>query len=66
MTTELASPLQDKLGQELKPGVWIFYGHNVGTSAGLRLGKVMGIKYIIPLTSVRESSTLALESEASK
>ena len=28
MTTELASPLHDKLGQELKPGVWIFYGHN--------------------------------------
>ena len=43
MTTELASPLQDKLGQELKPGVWIFYGHNVGRSAGLRLGKVMAV-----------------------
>ena len=43
MTTELASPLHDKLGQELKPGVWIFYGHNIGTSAGLRLGKVMAV-----------------------
>lgn len=36
--------ITDKLGQELKPGVWIFYGHNAGRCAGLRLGKVMEVK----------------------
>ncbi len=36
--------MQDKLGQELKAGVWIFYGHNIGRCAGLRLGKVLDVK----------------------
>jgi hypothetical protein len=33
--------LTDKLGQEIKAGVWIIYGHNLGRCAGLRIGKVL-------------------------
>jgi hypothetical protein len=33
----------DKLGQEIKPGVWIAYGHKLGQCAGLRLGKVLKV-----------------------
>lgn len=31
----------DKLGQELKPGRWIVYGHNLGRCAGLRIGCII-------------------------
>ena|SRR5579863_9567177 len=33
--------LDDKLGQELKPGRWIVYGHNLGRCAGLRIGMII-------------------------
>jgi hypothetical protein len=33
--------LADKLGQELKPGRWIVYGHNLGRCAGLRIGLLL-------------------------
>ena len=33
----------DKLGQEIKPGAWIIYGHALGRCAGLRVGKVLKI-----------------------
>lgn len=41
MSTE---PLLDKFGQEIKPGQWIVYGHNLGRCAGLRLGVVLAVK----------------------
>lgn len=34
----------DKLGNEIKPGVWIIYGHALGRCAGLRLGKVLAVQ----------------------
>jgi len=33
--------LTDRLGQEIKSGVWIIYGHALHRSAGLRMGKVI-------------------------
>ncbi len=33
----------DKLGQEIAVGDYIVYGHALGRSAGLRLGKVLNI-----------------------
>jgi hypothetical protein len=35
----------DKLGQEIKVGDYIAYGHALGRCAGLRIGKVLNIKY---------------------
>jgi len=34
---------KDKLGQEIKVGSYIVYGHALGRCAGLRLGKVLAI-----------------------
>jgi hypothetical protein len=36
--------LTDKLGQELKPGNWIVYGHNLSRSAGLRVGMIIAVE----------------------
>lgn len=33
----------DKLGRELKPGDFIVYGHALGRSAGLKLGRLLTI-----------------------
>lgn len=33
----------DKIGQEIKPGSYIVYGHALGRCAGLRIGKVIKI-----------------------
>jgi hypothetical protein len=33
----------DKIGQEIAVGAYIVYGHALGRSAGLRLGKVLAI-----------------------
>jgi hypothetical protein len=38
----------DKLGQEIKPGCTIVYGHALGRSAGLRIGKVLEVKRYAP------------------
>lgn len=35
----------DKLGQEIKVGHYIAYGHAMGRSAGLRIGRVHAIKH---------------------
>lgn len=34
---------KDKLGQEIKVGSYIVYGHLLGRCAGLRLGKILSI-----------------------
>ncbi len=33
----------DKIGQEIKPGVIIAYGHALGRCAGIRIGKVLKV-----------------------
>lgn len=33
--------MKDKLGQEITPGCYIVYGHVMGRSGGLRIGKVL-------------------------
>jgi len=38
----------DRIGQEIKPGCIIAYGHALGRSAGLRIGKVLALKRIAP------------------
>ena len=35
----------DKLGQEIKVGDYIAYGHALGRCAGLRIGKVLKVSY---------------------
>jgi hypothetical protein len=37
-------PVLDKVGQEIKPGCVIAYGHNLGRCAAIRIGRVIGIK----------------------
>ena len=34
-------PIFDKIGQEIKPGCYIAYGHALGRCAGLRIGMVL-------------------------
>lgn len=54
--------LLDKLGQEIRPGRWIVYGHALGRCAGLRIGVVLAVKrgeipisvYNIPMPWNRE------------
>lgn len=36
--------LRDKIGQEIKVGSWIAYGHALDRSAALRIGRVIGLK----------------------
>lgn len=36
----------DKIGQEIKPGCIIAYGHALGRCAGLRIGKVLKVQHI--------------------
>lgn len=36
--------ITDKIGQEIKPGAYIAYGHALGRCAGLRIGKVLALK----------------------
>ena len=42
--SEVVGPILDKIGQEIKPGCYVAYGHLMGNSAGLRIGKVMAVK----------------------
>lgn len=47
MTKESAmstDTLLDKLGQEIRPGRWIVYGHALGRCAALRIGLVLDVK----------------------
>ena len=37
------NPILDKIGQEIKPGSIIAYGHALGRCAGLRIFKVLSI-----------------------
>ena len=38
------NPVLDKLGQEIKPGCVIAYGHALGRCAGLRIGEVLAVE----------------------
>lgn len=38
------TPVLDKSGQEICPGDFIVYGHNIDRSAALRFGKVIAVK----------------------
>lgn len=38
-------PINDKVGNEIKPGCLIAYGHAAGRSAVLRIGKVLNVEY---------------------
>ncbi len=36
--------VRDKVGQVITPGCYLAYGHALGRCAGLRIGKVLGLK----------------------
>jgi len=42
--------MRDKLDQEIKVGCYLAYGHALGRCAGLRIGKVLGLKEDIERT----------------
>ena len=44
-TPKPEGPLFDKIGQEIKPGCYIAYGHALGRCAGLRIGVVLAAGY---------------------
>ena len=39
----IMEPVLDKIGQEIKVGSYIAYGHLLSRSAGLRIGKVLAL-----------------------
>lgn len=39
----MSDKILDKLGNEIKPGCYIVYGHALGRCAGLRMGKVLAV-----------------------
>lgn len=43
----------DKIGQPVKVGDYIAYGHALGRCAGLRIGRILSLK-VIPPTTVTE------------
>lgn len=40
--------IKDKLGREIKPGSYVAYGHLMGRSAGLKIGKILKAKTVDP------------------
>lgn len=41
----MTPPCKDKAGRQINVGDYIAYGHALGRCAGLRIGKVLAIKY---------------------
>jgi hypothetical protein len=52
---------KDKSGKVLKAGDYIIYGHAIGRCAGLKYGKVVGIKPGNPNSYSQSSTTLRVQ-----